>query len=153
MEPDPVSKPNSLKSLLDSCKNSSKKGNKNKTGPTKPKFDSEGKKVDQTISQTSNSNIYVKNNDNNISYNYQFQQFKGLKNFGNICYSNSVFQCLTNCKDFYKVLEALNKKIEDFENKEEDFPTILKLFQFMSFYKCNIQFYFQCQAQVKHRRI
>jgi hypothetical protein len=67
MEPNLPQKPNSLKSLLDSCNNNTtKKTNKGKTQPTKPNFDNEGKKIEgKNISKEFSNNINnIKNNTN-----------------------------------------------------------------------------------------
>ncbi|NCP89519.1 MAG: hypothetical protein GW827_04535, partial [Flavobacteriales bacterium] len=71
----------------------------------------------------------------------QYSQFKGLDNFGNICYSNSLMQCFTNCKDLYNVLELLNNTIEtlyQFREVQEHYPVLYNLFNFMKAYKSNI---------------
>ena len=63
-------------------------------------------------------------------------QFKGLDNFGNFCYSNSIMQCLTTCKDFYIILETLNNLIEQTYKSEGEYPILRNIFKFMIFYKC-----------------
>lgn len=96
------------------------KGNKDskikKTAPTKPNFSN---------STTNNKGYYNKSN-----------QFSGLTNFGNSCFSNVVIQSILSSIDFLERLSSVFLEIETLEQKiiDSEFPAIYNLFQSMSFY-------------------
>lgn len=110
-------KPTSLKGLFDEIESSKKKKkNKNKnstannqTGKTKPDFN--------------------KINSNNSS------DFKGLKNFGNSCYSNVVMQILTSIPEFLNVLQKRYEIVENEDNLANDYPILYRLTEIISNYK------------------
>ena len=70
------------------------------------------------------------NNINNIS-----SDFKGLKNFGNSCYSNVVIQILTSIPEF---LNTLSKRYSLIENENDlflDYPILSRIIEVISNYK------------------
>jgi ubiquitin C-terminal hydrolase len=89
---------------------------KYKTKPTKPNF--------------GNTNV--------IGITKQSTQYKGLINYGNICYSNVVMQCLNGLKEFVNLLKKVFAKVEDFDTIEEDYPILYNMVKLMSFYESKI---------------
>src|SRR4051812_40007852 len=102
----------SLKNLFEEIDLSKKKpcqGKKNdeekyKTKPTKPDF-----------GKPKNSIIGIKATTSS--------QYKGLTNYGNICYSNVVMQCLNGIKEFSSLLKETFTTIEDLDSIE-DYPIL-----------------------------
>jgi ubiquitin C-terminal hydrolase len=129
---EPIQQPkNKLKMLFDEMDTEKKKSqkvktsnlNKNqitkedekyKTKPTKPDFLQKGI-----------SSIFLNNS----------TQYKGLNNYGNICYSNVVMQSLMGVFEFSQMLNAYFKKIEDLDSTEDEFPIFYNLVKIMSYYK------------------
>jgi ubiquitin C-terminal hydrolase len=105
-----------LKSLFDEIDNSKKK--KGKTQPTKPKF----KQMNVDIPGLGKSS-------------YSTTGFKGLTNFGNICYSNVVMQCLISLKEFANMLNIIFKKIEEQDEIEKYYPVFYNLVKILQYYK------------------
>jgi len=120
------SKPNGLKSLLAEMDLNDKKkkkkqnlgNNRNKPGPTKPKFVDFNNDI-VGLGKTSTSMISA---------------FKGLTNYGNICYSNVVMQCLISLKEFVNMLNVVFSKIEAEDDIDKTFPILYNLVKIMSFY-------------------
>ena len=98
-------KVNNLKDLFNEIDNDKKKKGKK----TKPNFDN------------------IQNNINN--------NFKGLKNFGNSCYSNVVIQILTSINEFLEILNKMYKIIENEDNLMFDYPILSRLQEIISSYK------------------
>ena len=98
-------KPNNLKDLFNEIDNDKKKKGKK----TKPNFDN------------------IQNNINN--------NFKGLKNFGNSCYSNVVIQILTSINEFLQIINKMYKIIENDDNLMLDYPILSRLQEIISSYK------------------
>ena len=93
-------------------KNKNKKQNdNNKTSKTKPNF----------------SNI--SNNINSSS------DFKGLKNFGNSCYSNVIIQILTSIPEFINVLYKRYTLVENENDLYIDYPILSRIMEITSNYK------------------
>ena len=89
-------------------KNKQKKQNDSNNNKTKPKF----------------SNISNGSSD-----------FKGLKNFGNSCYSNVIIQILTSIPDFINVLYKRYNLIENEDDLFVDYPILSRVIEIMSNYK------------------
>ena len=89
-------------------KNKPKKKNDSNNNKTKPKF----------------SNI------SNESSN-----FKGLKNFGNSCYSNVIIQILTSIPDFINVLYKRYTLVENENDLFVDYPILSRVIEIISNYK------------------
>ena len=70
---------------------------------------------------------------NNINNN-----FKGLKNFGNSCYSNVVIQILTSINEFLQILNKMYKIIENDDNLMFDYPILSRLQEIISSYKSKL---------------
>jgi ubiquitin C-terminal hydrolase len=112
-----------LKGLFDDIDKSKKKlgqgkktdDEKFKTKPTKPNFD--------TIIGISNKGS---------------TQYKGLTNYGNICYSNVVMQCLNALKEFSSLLKEIFTTIEDLDSIEEDYPILYNMVKLISLYESKI---------------
>jgi ubiquitin C-terminal hydrolase len=83
---------------------------KYKTKPTKPNF--------------GNPMVGVGNN-----------QYKGLNNYGNICYSNVVMQCLVALKEFTNMLKNFFDKVEDLDSIMSDYPMLYNLVKVATFYE------------------
>ena len=101
-------KPNNLKDLFNEIDNDKKKKGKK----TKPNFDN------------------IQNNINN--------NFKGLKNFGNSCYSNVVIQILTSINEFLEILNKMYKIIENEDNLMFDYPILSRLQEIIKNYKSKL---------------
>ena len=89
-------------------KNKPKKKNDSNNNKTKPKF----------------SNI------SNESFD-----FKGLKNFGNSCYSNVIIQILTSIPDFINVLYKRYTLVENENDLFVDYPILSRVIEIISNYK------------------
>jgi ubiquitin carboxyl-terminal hydrolase 36/42 len=107
-----------LKGLFDEIDKNKKKGqgkktddDKYKTKPTKPNFP------------------------NIVGLNNTSIQYKGLTNYGNICYSNVVMQCLNALKEFYTLLKNIFSTIEELDSIEEDYPILFNMVKLMSLYE------------------
>jgi ubiquitin C-terminal hydrolase len=99
-----------------------KEDEKFKTKPTKPDF---SQQIQINKVQKGISNIFLNNS----------TQYKGLNNYGNICYSNVVMQSLMGVFEFSQMLNAYFKKIEDLDSIEDEFPIFYNLVKIMSYYK------------------
>ncbi len=115
---DTSKKAKGLKGLLDEI-DVSKKKKKNKN---KDKKNSENTKTKPDFSKFSSSN-------NSSS------DFKGLKNFGNSCYSNVVIQILTSIPEFLDVLQKRYQIVENEDNLISDYPLLYRLVEIISNYK------------------
>ena len=89
-------------------KNKPKKKNDSHNNKTKPKF----------------SNISNESSD-----------FKGLKNFGNSCYSNVIIQILTSIPDFINVLYKRYTLVENENDLFVDYPILSRVIEIISNYK------------------
>ena len=89
-------------------KNKPKKKNDSNNNKTKPKF----------------SNISNESSD-----------FKGLKNFGNSCYSNVIIQILTSIPDFINVLYKRYTLVENENDLFVDYPILSRVIEIISNYK------------------
>ncbi len=69
-------------------------------------------------------------NNNNIS-----SEFKGLKNFGNSCYSNVVMQILTSIPEFLDTLYKRYKLVENENDLFSDYPILSRVIEVISNYK------------------
>ena len=87
------------------------KNNENKNTKTKPDFSK-----------------YA--NNNNIS-----SDFKGLKNFGNSCYSNVVIQILTSIPEFLKTLYKRYSLVENENDLFSEYPILSRVMEVISNYK------------------
>jgi ubiquitin C-terminal hydrolase len=81
-------------------------------------------------------------------------QYKGLNNYGNMCYSNVIMQCMVSIEEFVLMLNSINDKIESeedlfFSNKIKSenndipfrYPMLFNLVKTMNFYKSNFLFF------------
>jgi hypothetical protein len=91
---------------------------KYKTKPTKPDFSA----------QIIESGITGLNLNSEI-------QYKGLTNYGNICYSNVIMQCVIGLKEFVNMLNIIFKKMEDLDNIENEYPVLFNLVKIMNYYQ------------------
>jgi ubiquitin C-terminal hydrolase len=100
-----------------------------KTKPTKPDFTQQY--IDNGIIGLKQKNTY----ESSI-------QYKGLINFGNICYSNVVIQCLIALNEFVVMLKTIFNKLEDLDGIDIDktFPVLSNLVKIQNFYESNINF-------------
>ena len=73
-----------------------------------------------------------------ISYN---NNFKGLKNFGNSCYSNVVIQILTSINEFLQIINKMYKIIENDDNLMLDYPILSRLQEIIRNYKSKLLYY------------
>ena len=73
---------------------------------------------------------FTENNINNFS-----SDFKGLKNFGNSCYSNVVIQILTSLPEFLRVLSKRYKLVENENDLFLDYPVLSRIIEVISNYK------------------
>ena len=89
-------------------KNKPKKKNDSNNNKTKPKF----------------SNISNESSD-----------FKGLKNFGDSCYSNVIIQILTSIPDFINVLYKRYTLVENENDLFVDYPILSRVIEIISNYK------------------
>ena len=119
-------------------KEENKNNNENKKrGGLKGLFDEmDAEKKKKKKKKKENKNIKTKpdfskySNNNNSSYD-----FKGLKNFGNSCYSNVVIQILTSIPEF---LNTLYKRYSLVENENDllfEYPILSRIMEVISNYK------------------
>jgi ubiquitin C-terminal hydrolase len=62
-------------------------------------------------------------------------QYKGLTNYGNICYSNVVMQCLNALKEFFTLLKGIFNGVEELDSIEDDYPILYNMVKLMSLYE------------------
>ena len=107
-----------LKGLLEEIEaEKKKKKNKNK------------KKKDSNNNKTKPDLI---NSFNNINIS---SDFKGLKNFGNSCYSNVIIQILTSIPEFIDVLYKRYSFVENEDNLFDDYPILSRIIEIITNYK------------------
>jgi ubiquitin C-terminal hydrolase len=107
-----------LKGLLEEIEaEKKKKKNKNK------------KKKDSNNNKTKPDLI---NSFNNINIS---SDFKGLKNFGNSCYSNVIIQILTSIPEFIDVLYKRYSFVENEDNLFADYPILSRIIEIITNYK------------------
>ena len=82
---------------------------------------------------SNNNNNKTKPKFSNISN--ASSDFKGLKNFGNSCYSNVIIQILTSIPDFINVLYKRYNLIENEDDLFVDYPILSRVIEIMSNYK------------------
>lgn len=70
--------------------------------------------------------------------NVKDNQYRGLTNFGNICYSNVIMQCLVSIKEFVTLINSIFKQVEDSEEVDQEYPILFNLVKIMSFYQGKI---------------
>ena len=93
-----------------------------KTKPTKPDF----------------SQQFIDNDLIGLNQKNSFEtQYKGLTNFGNICYSNVVFQCLISLREFVDMLKDIYNKLVEVEGIDIDkfFPIFSHLVKIQNYYE------------------
>lgn len=105
MEKKENKKPNNLKELFDEIDDGKKK--------------KKGKKAKQKF-----------NNFQNLD-----NTFKGLKNFGNSCYSNVVIQILTSINELIEILNKIYKCVENEDDLMFDYPILSRLYEIINSYK------------------
>ena len=71
-------------------------------------------------------------NFNNINVS---SDFKGLKNFGNSCYSNVIIQILTSIPEFINVLYKRYSFVENEDDLFLDYPILSRVIEIMTNYK------------------
>jgi ubiquitin C-terminal hydrolase len=95
-----------------------------KTKPTKPDFSAQFEhfNISQNFSQ-----MQVSQNSN----------YKGLNNFGNVCYSNVVMQCLISIKEFVDMLNSIHEELESTDSYDipKEFPYLYNLVKIMNYYQ------------------
>lgn len=99
-----------------------------KTKPTKPDFSQQF--IDNGISATVGLNNKLLNDST---------QYKGLTNFGNICYTNVVIQCLIALKEFVQMLKSIFDKLQDVDGLDMDknFPVLSHIVKIQNYYESN----------------
>ena len=121
----------------DQNKNENNKNNKKKGGlkglfeeidEEKKKKKKNKKNVDKNNKTKPDFHKYA--NNNNIS-----SDFKGLKNFGNSCYSNVIIQILTSIPDFINILSKRYSLIEKENDLFLDYPILSRIIEVISNYK------------------
>ena len=113
-----VKKKGGLKELFEEIE-AEKKKKKNKNKNKKQNDLNKNTKTKPDFSKISNSS----------------SDFKGLKNFGNSCYSNVIIQILTSIPEF---INALYKRYSVVENENDlflDYPILSRIIEIMSNYK------------------
>ena len=108
-----------LKGLLEEI-DAEKKKKKNKSKKNKEKNDNIKTKPD------------FSKNSNNIDIS---SDFKGLKNFGNSCYSNVIIQILTSIPEFVDVLYNRYSFIENEDDLLIDYPILSRVIEIIANYK------------------
>ena len=108
-----------LKGLLEEI-DAEKKKKKNKSKKNKEKNDNIKTKPD------------FSKNSNNIDIS---SDFKGLKNFGNSCYSNVIIQILTSIPEFVDVLYKRYSFIENEDDLLIDYPILSRVIEIIANYK------------------
>lgn len=102
-----------------SNKNSQDNSEKYKTKPTKPDFTQQ----------------FIEHGILGLNLKDESNQYKGLINFGNICYSNVTIQCLNALKEFVYMLNTIYKRIEDLDKIDSDYPVLCNLVKIMNYYQ------------------
>ena len=114
-----------------------KEKNPKKTGGLKGLFEEiaaeKKKKKNKQKKQNDSNNNKTKPKFSNISN--ASSDFKGLKNFGNSCYSNVIIQILTSIPDFINVLYKRYNLIENEDDLFVDYPILSRVIEIMSNYK------------------
>ncbi len=82
---------------------------------------------------SNNNNNKTKPKFSNISN--ESSDFKGLKNFGNSCYSNVIIQILTSIPDFINVLYKRYTLVENENDLFVDYPILSRVIEIISNYK------------------
>ena len=108
-----------LKGLFEEM-DAEKKKKKNKKNTDKNT--NKGNKTKPDFSKFSNNNNYS-------------SDFKGLKNFGNSCYSNVVIQILTSIPDFLNILSKRYSIVENDNDLYLDYPILSRILEVISNYK------------------
>ena len=115
----------------------SKEKNPKKKGGLKGLFEEieaeKKKKKNKAKKQNDSNNNKPKQKFSNISN--ASSDFKGLKNFGNSCYSNVIIQILTSIPDFINVLYKRYNLIENEDDLFVDYPILSRVIEIMSNYK------------------
>jgi len=125
------------------------------TKPTKPDFSQQIKDNEENKKKNLPIGLKCKNNENKNSLaelsvkNPNFQvSYKGLNNYGNMCYSNVIMQSMVSIHEFVEMLNSIYDKVEEeksiFTNKNKEntnisfkYPTLYNLVNTMNFYQCN----------------
>jgi len=96
-------------------------------------IEAEKKKKKNKQKKQNNNNNKTKPKFSNISSSSS--DFKGLKNFGNSCYSNVIIQILTSIPDFINVLYKRYSLVENEDDLFVDYPILSRVMEIMSNYK------------------
>ena len=91
------------------------------------------KKIKNKKQNDSNKNTKTKPDFSKISNSSS--DFKGLKNFGNSCYSNVIIQILTSIPEFINVLYRRYSIVENENDLFLDYPILSRIMEIMSNYK------------------
>ena len=115
----------------------SKEKNPKKKGGLKGLFEEieaeKKKKKNKAKKQNDSNNNKPKKKFSNISN--ASSDFKGLKNFGNSCYSNVIIQILTSIPDFINTLYKRYSLVENEDDLFVDYPILSRVIEIMSNYK------------------
>ena len=115
----------------------SKEKNPKKKGGLKGLFEEieaeKKKKKNKAKKQNDSNNNKPKQKFSNISN--ASSDFKGLKNFGNSCYSNVIIQILTSIPDFINTLYKRYSLVENEDDLFVDYPILSRVIEIMSNYK------------------
>ena len=122
---------------MEDDKQTQKKENKKKGGLKGLMDEIEAEKKKKKSKKNSEKNTKTKpdfskyaNNSNNTS-----SDFKGLKNFGNSCYSNVIIQILTSIPDFLNILYKRYSFVENENDLFLDYPILSRIIEIISNYK------------------
>ena len=122
---------------MEDDKQTQKKENKKKGGLKGLMDEIEAEKKKKKNKKNSEKNTKTKpdfskyaNNSNNTS-----SDFKGLKNFGNSCYSNVIIQILTSIPDFLNILYKRYSFVENENDLFLDYPILSRIIEIISNYK------------------
>ena len=122
---------------MEDNKQTQKKENKKKGGLKDLMDEIEAEKKKKKNKKNSEKNTKTKpnfakyaNNSNNAS-----SDFKGLKNFGNSCYSNVIIQILTSIPDFLNILYKRYSLVENENDLFLDYPILSRILEIISNYK------------------
>ena len=122
---------------MEDNKQTQKKENKKKGGLKGLMDEIEAEKKKKKSKKNSEKNTKTKpdfskyaNNSNNTS-----SDFKGLKNFGNSCYSNVIIQILTSIPDFLNILYKRYSLVENENDLFLDYPILSRILEIISNYK------------------
>lgn len=128
------------------------------TKPTKPDFSHQMKELEESKKKNLPVGLNLKGKENKSTLaelsekNPNFQvSYKGLSNYGNMCYSNVIMQCMVSINEFVEMLNCIYDKVEseDYLILNENgapaditfrYPALFNLVKTMNFYESKFFF-------------